>query len=354
MIPTLGHFITVLQLYFIHEFSLQRAFYILTVLVATYPLFRLHLNQRLEPRQPQDTAWLRSIVAILGGAFGSQHEHPHFPPEEDEVGIGLSHRLCGDIEQLYHLLGVDDPSTQLFPEPYTILCTTRLHCIFCPDEGHPPTLRRHGKPQQIRLLDSRFRWVKAELYVAYCGRCHAEYYPDRVTYHRDETSTGRIQKLEYDATYLRVSKHGIWMDRRIALSQENAILRFHSGWANFAEWLSDTIGASPRVTTRKSQRLYFEHFSRKLIASHGLEDTFNVPAHSSAQTLAESVRNAVGKDGGVIAGSMEHGCTNCTHLKRYHSDLVAEGAILDSNDSTGVVDAPVPQVNSLPLLFNFN
>jgi hypothetical protein len=123
------------------------------------------------------------------------------------------------------------------------------------------------------------------------------------------------------------------------VAQENAILRFHSGWANFAEWLSDTIGATPRITTRQSQRLYFEHFARRLISAHGLEDSFTVPAHSSAQVLVESIRDAIGKDGGVVAGSMEHGCTRCTHLKRYTTDLLAEGAILDQNEN-GVVDAP--------------
>ncbi|KAJ7932910.1 hypothetical protein B0H13DRAFT_2227444 [Mycena leptocephala] len=342
----MGHPFILVSLYFIREFSLKRALYILTVLVATYPLFRLHMNQRREPRQPRETAWLRSIVQILAGAFNPEHEHPHFPPEEDDVGIGLSHRLCQDLEQLYHFLGIDDGVTTLFPEPHTILCTTRINCILCLNDGHPPTLRRHREPQKIRLLDSRFRWVEGALYVAYCARCHAEYYPDRITYHADENSPGRIQKLEYGATYLRVSKHGIWMDRRIAVAQENAILRFHSGWSSFAEWLNDTISASPRVTTRQSQRLYFEHFARRLISAHNLEDTFSVPAHSSANALVEAVRTAVGEDGGVVAGAMKHGCTRCTHLKRYTADLLAEGAVLDENES-GVVDAPPAQGNAV-------
>ncbi|KAJ6612428.1 hypothetical protein B0H10DRAFT_2280214 [Mycena sp. CBHHK59/15] len=319
MIPTLGNFILVLQLYFFHEFSLQRAFYILTVLVATYPLFRLHLNQRREPRQPQETAWLRSIVAILARTFNSGHEHPYFLPEADDLGTHLSQRVCQDLEQLYHILGIDDASTQLFPKPHTILCTARLHCMLCPNDVHPPTLRRHRKSQQVRLIDSRFRWVKAELFVAYCSKCDAEYYPDR--------------RLEYNAAYLCVSKHGSWMDRRAALAQENAILRFHSG--------CDTMDASPRITTRQSQRLYFEHFTRRLITSHGLEDTFTVPAHSSAHVLAESV---------WCHGAMDHGSTNCTHLKRYTADLLAEGAVLDENEN-GVVDASGPtHPNAVPIV----
>ncbi|KAJ7168270.1 hypothetical protein C8R43DRAFT_1158379 [Mycena crocata] len=323
MIPSLGNFVVILQLYFSPEFSLQRAFYIITVLAATYPLFQLHLNQRREPHQPRVTAWLTSIFELLVDAFDSKHEHPYFLPD---LTAGLGERLCRDLEQLYHLLGIDDPSAQLFPAAHIILATPRWDCIFC------------------ATRDTHLRSDAADLFVAYCPKCDAEYYPDRITYRRDSTLPGRLQRLEHNARYLRVSKHGIWMDRRVALAQESAIVRFHSGWANFAEWLSDTINTGPRVTTRQSQRLYFEHFSRRLISSHGLEDTFTVPAHSSSHVLAESVRAAVGKDGGVVAGAMDHACTNCTHLKRYHADLVAEGIVLEET-TNGVADASAQEEN---------
>ncbi|KAJ7206144.1 hypothetical protein B0H12DRAFT_1206100 [Mycena haematopus] len=311
MIPVLGNFIFILQLYLINQFSLQRALYILAVLSATYPLFRLHLNQRRASHQPTETAWLRSI----------------------------SDRVWHDLEHIYHLLGMDDPNSgpDLFPPPHIILCTERLHCIICPSEDCRP-LSRHQKPQEVKLLNSDFRWVRGQLFLAYCVKCKAQYYPDRVTYQLENSSYGKVQRLEYQTSHLRVSKHGIWVHRRIALAQEHAILRFHSGWSNFAEWLSDTIGKPPRITTRQSQRLYFEHFARRLITSHSLESTFTVPAHSSSQVLSESVRDAIGRNGGVVAGAMEHGCTNCTHIKRYTSDLIAEGAVLDGNE-TGVVDA---------------
>ena len=42
-------------------------------------------------------------------------------------------------------------------------------------------------------------------------------------------------------------------------------------------------------------------------------------------SLAGYIRDALGKDGGLVSGSMEHGCVECTHKKRYGSDLVREG-----------------------------
>ncbi|KAK6966551.1 hypothetical protein R3P38DRAFT_2401967, partial [Favolaschia claudopus] len=132
MIPSLGHGLAVLQLYFVAQFSLRRVFYILSILITTYPLFQLHLNQLNEPRQPRETAWLRSIHAVLYSAFGAENEHPDYPPEPDNVGPDLAGKFCRDLQQLYHLLGADDTSMSLFPEPQIILCTPRLNCIFCP------------------------------------------------------------------------------------------------------------------------------------------------------------------------------------------------------------------------------
>ncbi|KAJ6452973.1 hypothetical protein C8R45DRAFT_1193402 [Mycena sanguinolenta] len=285
MIPMLGHFILILQLYFVDQLSLQRALYILTVLAATYPLFRLHRNQR----------------------EGYQHEHPDYPPAEDGLGPHLSEQMCQDLEQLYRLLGINEQHTEIFPAPHTILVTNRLHCIICSEVNGRQALSRHNKPHQVKQVNSDFRWVSAELFVAYCVKCRAEYFPDCITYHLNDTSYGRVQRLEYDASYLRVSKGGIWKHQRLAFAQEHAILRFRLGWPYFAEWLSDTMGFLPRITTRPSQRLYFEHFARRLIVARGLEASFTVHSNSNAQTLAEAVRNVIGRDGGIVAGAMDHG-----------------------------------------------
>ncbi|KAJ7909341.1 hypothetical protein B0H13DRAFT_1714892 [Mycena leptocephala] len=228
----------------------------------------------------------------------------------------------------------DPPRT---PPPNPILVTSRLTCMFCPTSDGVHSLRRRRKVSTVRLLDSNFRWVKADLFIAYCKGCDAEYHPDRVTYRLPNQP--RMQKPEYDAKFLRVSKHGIWMDHRIAITQENSVLRFRSGWSNFAEWLSDTIGEKPRVTTRQSQHLYFEHFARRLIYAHGLTSTFCVPSDCASQVIAETVRQQIGLDGGIIAGSMTHGCMDCTHLKRYKSDLLASGASLDDRVE-GIADDP--------------
>ncbi|KAJ7773618.1 hypothetical protein DFH07DRAFT_866044 [Mycena maculata] len=316
MAVSVYNFIVFLQVFFPGGLSLQRTLYAIAILASLYPLVQLHRNQRREPRQPPATGWYRSIALLISRAFHPEREDPVLWPDEgpgDEYAEGI----CDDLEQLYQYLGILESSP--------ILVTPRLSCVFCSPANGLHSLKRR-EMQTVRLLDSSFHWVKADLFVAFCKSCNAEYHPDRISYRHPNQP--RMQKPEYDAKFLRVSKHNVWMDRRIAITQENAVLRFRSGWSNFAEWLSDTIGEGPRVTTRQSQRLYFEHFARRLITAHNLTNSFSVPSNSAAQVLAESVRQQIGVNGGIIAGTMTHGCMDCTHLKRYKSDLVSTGVTL--------------------------
>ncbi|KAJ7658550.1 hypothetical protein B0H17DRAFT_1163241 [Mycena rosella] len=308
MAVSVYNFIVFLQVFFPGGLSLQRTLYAIAIVASLYPLFKSHANQRREPRQPLATGWYRSIGFLLKGAFHPEHQERQVWLH-DGPGDKYAERMCDDLEQLYDFLGVtgSPDDTDFFPQPRPILV------------------------QIVCLLDSNFRWVKAELFLAYCNSCHAEYHPDRITYHTPNepaTRKNRLQKPEYDAKFIRVSKHGVWMDRRIAIAQDNAILNFRSGWSNFAQWLSDTITEKPGVTIRQSQRLYFEHFSRRLIVAHDLTSTFYFPSNTSSQVIAEEVRKHIGTNGGIVPGAMMHGRMDCTHLKRYKSDLLATGAAL--------------------------
>ncbi|KAJ7669640.1 hypothetical protein B0H17DRAFT_1162224 [Mycena rosella] len=294
------HLIFILELFFPPELAIQQAIYVLGVLISLYPILRLHANQRRHPRQPPVTGWMKS------GAT---------------------------------------PSCFLFRQPRPILVTSRLDCKFCPPDGtnRIPSLhrRKKGKDQKVWLLDASFRWVSADLVIAHCTKCRADYYPDRIT----QVANGRrrSQQLEYDAEFLRVSKSGVWVHRKIARSQEKALNRFHSGWSNFAEWVNDTgDDINVKFTYRQAKRLFLEHFARRLLVAHGKADSFISEAHSSADSLSAAVRDVIGRNGGIIPTSLKHGCIDCTHVKRFRSDLVHEGANLDGLIVTVVGSETVP------------
>ncbi|KAJ7790408.1 hypothetical protein B0H13DRAFT_2394584 [Mycena leptocephala] len=327
----------ILELFFPPELAVQQAIYVLGVLVSLYPLFRLHGNQLREARrQTPLTGWKRSIKTLIARSFEDEADNV----EAWTSGVNLSNEyakyICADLDRLYatmglHNAGPGDLSSFLFRPPRPILTTRRLHCRFCPvgDRNLVPSLRRRKKKgnEKVWLLDATFQWVSADLLVGYCARCKAEYYPDIITCKGQGRS--RTQVLEYDAEYLRVSKSGIWVHRKIAVAQEKALQRFHSGWSNFADWVNDhTNDINVKFTYRQSQKLFLQHFTRRLLVAHGKESDFTCEAHPTSKDLAKAVRVLIGENGGFMPSALKHGCMDCTYVKRYRSDLVREGAVL--------------------------
>jgi hypothetical protein len=241
MATTFRDLILILQIFFPGELSIHKAFHVLSVIISLYPLLRLHLNQRRQPHQPSQTVWTKSIVGILRGAFQLEDNYPPIWASGLDSGDEYSARISDDLAGLFMMLGFNpynlaEPSPDsLFTAPRIVLCTSRLSCIFCPpgDLNIVPTLQRRVEPKIVWVLDERLHWMEADLVIALCASCRADYFPDRITY--KDNAGARRQQLELSPAFLRVSKHGVWVQRQIALLQENTIHRFHAGWSNFAE-----------------------------------------------------------------------------------------------------------------------
>jgi hypothetical protein len=161
-------------------------------------------------------------------------------------------------------------------------------------------------------LDRTFHWIEAELLIAHCASCRADYFPDHITYR--DLQNARRERLELSPDYLRVSKHGVWVDKQIALLQENSLDRFHAGWSNFADWVNDSVPSAegdPVPSTREdsvpsnkkkfiyrqSQRLFIKHFSRRLLVFHQ-KSNFSCEAHPSTRFLLKQF----GLQSGLMAG----------------------------------------------------
>ncbi|KAJ7606878.1 hypothetical protein FB45DRAFT_982898 [Roridomyces roridus] len=322
----------ILELFFPPELAMQQAIYVLTPLTGWKKTIQVLLTRAFEDEANGVEAWLTGI--------NSASEYTNY--------------ICADIDKIYLLLGLthanSDPSSFAFRSPPPILTTSRLNCRYCPPAHRNliPSLRRRrkGKMQSIWVLNSSFEWESATLVVGHCATCKADYYPDRIT--RVGTGRERAEVLEYDAEYLRVSKSGIWVHRRIALAQEKALQCYHSGWSNFADWINGlTQDINVTFTYRQSQRLFLEHFSRRLLISHDKSTTFTCTAHSSSKSLAEKVRAAIGINHGVIPSAMHHGCMDCTHIKRYHSGPpVGDAAPLPANLPEVLAQQPAPAEGS--------
>lgn len=356
MPASVADLIYILDVFFPSNMSMLHALTVLLSLAALYPILRLHQHQLLEPRQPRMTAWKTSVLAYVQDLFNPAYINTELTDSEDGEDDSpydqFARYIHQDIDVIMELMGVDVLSSEHEDfshkvKPHRILCTKRLECSFCPPTPNRPHhyLRRRVEPKSVRIFRHNFQWETAFLVIAHCITCRADFYPDRYTY-MDNTSQQRMQKLEYDTDYLRISKSGIWSDRQVARIQESAVLEFRAGWSNFANWVNRSLGnTKPHWTARQSQRLFVEHFSRRLLLAHGHTQAFTTTANRTSHDLASSVRDRIGKDGGVIIDSLHHGCIDCTHRKRYRVDLVAEGAVLLDNAQQTVEEVHADEVS---------
>ena len=333
MSGTVRELLTLLDNFLPMHLPIYQAISIVSTIAALHPLLRLHRQQRTEPRQPKHTAWLKRAAHLLRDAFHGPEDHPlHIPLGDDEKMERAEHArmIALDLDVLYEFLGLDDlkrPLQDLLVSPTRILITSHRTCILCHPDTRLRSLRLHYNPQPVQVLGGDLQWTRGVVFVAHCRSCGADYYPDRITY--KSAPAERLQQLEYGAAFLRISKHGLWCERRIALMQKAAVRDFRAGWSNFANWLNRTVPEGPRITHRQSQRLFMEHFARRLLVAHGHSETFTCPPNLKMASFSRAVRDIIGKDGGTIISSLHHGCTECTHLKRYRSDLIEEGALLE-------------------------
>ena len=344
----------VLDTYFPAYLPISQALLVLATVLSLSPILILHQRQRAEPNQPRTTAWLTAATRLIKYAF--------LPPgfdegddvlEDADMAQTRAAAITRDLYELYEHMGIDTNGNphSLLPElPNIILLSPHASCTRCPPTTRFRSLRHRTKAQDVRVLDGSFTWRKAVFLVGHCQSCHADHYPDRITYRG--TQGERLQRLEYDAKYIRISKHGLWVDRRVALAQENAVREFRAGWSNFAKWVSAMVPEGPAMTYCQSRRLFIEHFGRRLLLSHGHSASFSCPANLDTSMFAGHLCDTVGKDGGVLADALHHGCMDCTHRKRYRTDLLDEGAVLDDDpESAGMAQAA--DVPNLPDVHSF-
>lgn len=325
--------IRLLQERFDPDFPLVQALVLICTFFSVLPLYRLHRNQQAGRFQRENTAWWNGIQHFVQQTY---FVPPEGAEDEQDYWDNSFYRFAHDMQSLFGEL--EESRTQDLPEKILttriLLATERRNCIICTHEQN--SLRKRGRLSNVVYLDEHHRSRQAVLAVATCIRCHAEYYPDRITFLPRPRE--RVQRLEYHCTYLRVSRHGVWIHRKLAEAQERAVFRFRVGWANYAAFLNDTYGAN-FITVRQSQRMFLEHFGRRLIVAHQLEEQFTCPAHPSPALFARSLVALIGKDGGVVAGALLHTCPQCTHAKRFRTDLSDAGAVLENNISA-VADMP--------------
>jgi len=102
--------ITVLDMVFPRSLPLSRGLCTVVTLASIIPLFLLHKNQRRQPRQPAQTAWMKSITNLFYDALGAG-EDPEvniiLQPDGEGPEMAIAQNLSNNLEGLFEFLGLE-------------------------------------------------------------------------------------------------------------------------------------------------------------------------------------------------------------------------------------------------------
>lgn len=110
--------------------------------------------------------------------------------------------------------------------------------------------------------------------------------------------------------------------------QEAAVGRLHASRSGFVDFINAAFSPDEDVdllTIDQGQKLFTEHFSRRIILAYNLENTFRCRADLDPNGLALAIVTHLGWNKGLVPGAWSHECKLCTHPKRYRDPQDAVG-----------------------------
>lgn len=315
----------------------RRSLMVLATAAAISPLLYRHSQQRTLPQQPTLTAWLTTANDVLKSSFELEGAD-----DGNALTDGEKSHIISQLPQIVDFLDWGQlrdatPLTQFSVTPPPILLTPHDTCQQCTSStgGHPRLFR--GRCDPITVIGPDFKKRTGYLVVATCNRCRSHYYPNIISI-KQEGSRDRVQKLEHNPEWLCISKHGLWVHRKVAMLQEDAILEFRGSFQRFRRFFNQAFGEGEKLLTeRQTHRLFAEYFVRVLLDAHGSLDEFECPAFAAPAVLIQAALQILGQNGGVVPGAKDHECDNCMHEKRYAtSQQTQEGS--ESGSQVGGID----------------
>ena len=219
--------------------------------------------------------------------------------------------------------------------PVHVICPDSIVCetMSC----NPRSLLQHTKPRDIPLvtLIKKFAsYEKVPVLSGYCPDCKTVYYADheRVPSHLED---------KYDRVYLNSAVYlkigqALWVDRLFTSAVLSGIYNFHASSATYAQFWNMAFESG-----KLARRQIWQAFVQESLRMQAAESNINFTT-ADALPIDEVTRDAfqVLANNGIITGSMQHSCDECT--QKYRERATGTSAI-DSSAIVGMEDASVTQ-----------
>lgn len=198
--------------------------------------------------------------------------------------------------------------------PVHIICPNSIVCesMSC----NPRSLLQHTKIRDIPLVTLIKNFVSYEqvpLLSGHCPNCKTVYYADHETtptQHEDKSDRVYLNS----AVYIKIGQ-SLWVDRLFTSAVLGGIYNFHASAATYAEFWNMSF-ESPKVARRQ----IWQAFVQESLRMQAAESRINFTMEDGA-TIDDVTREAfrvLGNEG-VISGSMQHSCNECTQKYRERS-----------------------------------
>ena len=338
---------------FDHRITLATVLMLLLTMIENVDLLSLHGRQQNAMFQEENsvvaTGWIKALARQMMKKMEKKpllSESSSMSTDEKIRALGLKLDSLSKLLKLYpynkkgKFKGKLKPVSKAEIQPLHLICPEAVICQTA--TCNPRSLVQFTRQRDIPLVTLIKGFTVHDHVPVVCGQC-----PKCSTlYYADHERVSSEQPGEYDRVYLNSAKYikigkNLWVDRLFTSAVLSGFYNFHTSAATYATfWNSISQVALPGVKDLARRHIWqaFVQESIRFIASkEGI--TFTIPDNLPINQVTKEAFEILGSNG-IIPGSLEHSCAECTQKYRSRADFIPN-ANADHSATVGMEDVDV-------------
>ena len=276
------------------------------------------------------TGWIKALARQVLMKVGEEPlivERCNDTIDDKIRALGIKLDLLAKLLGLYpcnekgKFTGKIKPISNVGIQPVHIICPDAVVCETA--TCNPRSLVQHTKLRDIpsvTLIKNFHVYEKVPVLCRCCPECNALYYADH-----ERVKTAIEDK--YDKVYLNSAKYlklgtNLWVDRLFSATALSGFYNFHTSAATYASFWNSTslFGPGKHTLSRRQVWQAFVQESIRFVASKEQID-FTIQHDLPINEVTKEAYAILGNKG-IIQGSLEHSCVECTQRYKVRADFI--------------------------------